>query len=445
MQMVSTEQSRLIDILIAEDSPTQAEQLRMLLEAEGHRVRAATNGRLALESAREKKPALLITDVVMPDMDGYELCKAFKADGALRDVPVILVTSLTSILDIAKGLTCGADNFIRKPYDPDALIERIDYLLRNRELRRSSRTQLGLEIYLAGERHFITSGKEQILDLLVSSYEEAVKANAELKRRDHEISRLNEDLQQRAAALEAANVELDSFNHSVSHDLRTPLLLIDWNSAILQEEHAGQLDEGGLKLLGIVRESVHRMSQLIADLLEFSRLGRQPISYAEIDMAGMVHRVFEELYDQSHPGAGARKPEFSVGALPPARGDPAMIFQVWVNLISNAIKYSSRREYPAIRVMGQIRGGDSIYSVQDNGAGFDMEYVDRLFGVFQRLHGPDEFPGTGVGLAISHRIIKRHGGRIWAAGEVDKGATFEFALPRGPSMATTTSEWVLAR
>ncbi|HLX03474.1 MAG TPA: response regulator, partial [Trinickia sp.] len=150
---------RSLDVLIAEDSPTQAEQLRFLLEAEGHRVRVAAHGRMALEAARTHTPDVLITDIVMPDMDGYELCRAIKADDALAGVPVILLTALDSIIDIARGLACGADNFIRKPYDPDALIERIESLLRNRELRKESKTQLGLEIYLAGERHFITSGR----------------------------------------------------------------------------------------------------------------------------------------------------------------------------------------------------------------------------------------------------------------------------------------------
>lgn len=433
--MGSTKRSCPIDILIAEDSPTQAEQLRLLLEREGHQVRVAANGRLALESAREKKPALLITDVVMPDMGGYELCKAFKVDDALHDVPVMLVTSLTSILDIAKGLSCGADNFIRKPYDPESLLERIDYLLRNHELRRTGSTQLGLEIYLGGERHFITSGKEQILDLLVSSYEEAVKVNAELKLREREVSHLNDDLQQRAAELEEANRELDSFNHSVSHDLRTPLLTIDWNAAFLQEEYGRQLDEDALKLLSAVREGARRMSQLIAGLLEFSRSGRRPIHCAQIDMTGMVRRVCEELCGQPPQGSRYTRPEFDIGVLPSGWGDPVLIYQVWINLISNAIKYSSRRESPEIRITGRASGDDAAYSVQDNGVGFDMEYADRLFGVFQRLHSADEFSGTGVGLAISQRIIKRHGGHIWAAAEIDKGATFEFTLPRVRSMS----------
>jgi hypothetical protein len=420
-----------VDILIAEDSPTQAEQLRFLLEMQGHSVRVAANGRVALDSARARMPALLITDVLMPEMDGYELCRAVKDDDALCDVPVMLVTSLTSICDVARGLACGADNFIRKPYDPDALIDRIDYLLRNRELRRSSQARIGLEIDLRGERHVVNSGKEQILDLLVSSYEEAIQAHAELKRREHEVSRLNEELEQRAAALEAANKELESFSYSVSHDLRAPLRVIDGYSAILQEDHASQLDEDGWRLLGSVRENVGRMARLIEGLLEFSRSGWQSISYAEFDMTAMAHRVFDELRGDPRRDSDASMPAFVVDALPPAWGDPILIRQVWVNLISNAIKYSSCREHPAIRVSGQVRGGETFYSVQDNGAGFDMKYADRLFGVFERLHGAEEFPGTGVGLAIVQRIVKRHGGRIWATAEVDRGATFEFAL-RGP-------------
>jgi two-component system, sensor histidine kinase and response regulator len=420
-----------VDILIAEDSPTQAEQLRFLLEMQGHSVRVAANGRVALDSARARMPALLITDVLMPEMDGYELCRAVKDDDALCDVPVMLVTSLTSICDVARGLACGADNFIRKPYDPDALIDRIDYLLRNRELRRSSQARIGLEIDLRGERHVVNSGKEQILDLLVSSYEEAIQAHAELKRREHEVSRLNEELEQRAAALEAANKELESFSYSVSHDLRAPLRVIDGYSAILQEDHASQLDEDGWRLLGSVRENVGRMARLIEGLLEFSRSGWQSISYAEFDMTAMAHRVFDELRGDPRRDSDASMPAFVVDALPPAWGDPTLIRQVWVNLISNAIKYSSCREHPAIRVSGQVRGGETFYSVQDNGAGFDMKYADRLFGVFERLHGAEEFPGTGVGLAIVQRIVKRHGGRIWATAEVDRGATFEFAL-RGP-------------
>jgi two-component system, sensor histidine kinase and response regulator len=434
-----TRAKRSLDVLIAEDSPTQAEQLRFLLEAEGHRVRVAAHGRMALEAAGAHPPDVLITDIVMPDMDGYELCKAIKSDDALAGVPVILLTALDSIVDIARGLACGADNFIRKPYDPDLLIERIESLLRNRELRKQGTTELGLEIYLAGERHVITSGREQMLDLLISTYEEAIKANEEVKRREHEVRCLNEALEQRAEALEAANKELETFSYSVSHDLRAPLRVIDGYSAILQEEYASGLGGEGGRLLDTVRESVQRMSRLIEHLLEFSRLTKQSMNRARCDMTAMARHAFDELRDELRIAAGgasvAGPPEFILDALPDAYGDPELIRQVWVNLISNAIKYSSRREQPMIRVSARTSGGECVYRVEDNGAGFDMRQAGKLFTVFQRLHRADEFPGSGAGLAIAQRIVERHGGRIWARAEVDRGATFEFALPAADAQA----------
>ena len=190
-----------INILIAEDSRTQAEQLRYLLENEGYTVTAATNGKHALELARQHKPTLVISDIVMPEMDGYALCKAIKTDGALHDVPVIILTTLSSIQDIATSLDCGADNFLRKPYDPKALLARIDNILSNWELRKGNKMRMGLEIFLGGKKHFITSEREQILDLLISSYEQAIQVNEELKLREQEVSSLNADLEQHAAEL----------------------------------------------------------------------------------------------------------------------------------------------------------------------------------------------------------------------------------------------------
>ena len=183
-----------VDILIAEDSPTQAEQLRILLTRRGYRVTVAGNGRDALRAALAHPPTLLITDIVMPEMDGYELCAAIKADPALKHIPVIMVTSLTGIQDIAKSLECGADNFIRKPYDSKTLLARLEYTLLNLELRKSSKVQMGMEIYMGGKTHFISSGREQIVDLLISTYEEAVQMNEELQRQRDEIAQSNRNL-----------------------------------------------------------------------------------------------------------------------------------------------------------------------------------------------------------------------------------------------------------
>ena len=183
-----------VDILIAEDSPTQAEQLRSLLARQGYRVTVAVNGREALRGALAHPPTLIITDIVMPEMDGYELCSAIKADPKLNEIPVIMVTSLTGIQDIAKSLECGADNFIRKPYESKKLLTRIEYILLNRELRKSSKLQIGMELYFGGKTHFIASGREQIVDLLISTYEEAVQMNEELQRQRDEIAQSNRNL-----------------------------------------------------------------------------------------------------------------------------------------------------------------------------------------------------------------------------------------------------------
>src|SRR3989338_5147356 len=183
-----------IGILIAEDSRTQAEQLAFLLEQHGYQVTVAANGKLALQAAQAQKPALVISDILMPEMDGYESCRAIKADEKLKDIPVILVTTLSDPQDVIRGLECGADNFIRKPYDERYLLSRINYLLMNLEMRKNQKMQMGVEIDLGGQKYFINSERQQILDLLISTYEQAVQINNELKLREQELAHSNQVL-----------------------------------------------------------------------------------------------------------------------------------------------------------------------------------------------------------------------------------------------------------
>lgn len=231
-------------------------------------------------------------------------------------------------------------------------------------------------------------------------------------------------IEQHAKQLEEVNKDLESFSYSVSHDLRAPLRAIDGNARILEEECLQYLDEEGKRALYTVLRNAERMGQLIDDLLAFSKLGRQAMKKAAVDMHSLAREVLDDISK-----ATVHKAEVTIGPLHPACGDHSLLRQVLVNLISNAIKYSSKKESPLVTVTSAQEEDHCIYTVSDNGAGFDMNHAGKLFGVFQRLHTGKQFEGTGVGLAIVHRIISRHGGTIRAEGEVGKGAVFTFTLP----------------
>jgi PAS domain S-box-containing protein len=245
------------------------------------------------------------------------------------------------------------------------------------------------------------------------------------KRAEQELRTLAGALAARGEELEAANKELEAFSYSVSHDLRAPLRAIDGFSRMLLEDHAPKLEAEAQRLLSIVRKNTQAMGNLIDDLLIFSRLGRQPLRSQRVDMDALVRSITDDLRSSE----SGRALDIDVETLPDVPCDPTLIRQVWVNLLGNAIKYTRPRAAAHVQVTGAARDGEVVYGVKDNGVGFDMRYAHKLFGVFQRLHAADEFEGTGVGLALVQRIIHRHGGRVWAEAELDRGASFFFALP----------------
>jgi signal transduction histidine kinase len=239
------------------------------------------------------------------------------------------------------------------------------------------------------------------------------------------VTGLEQKVAERTARLQMLNEELDSFSHSVSHDLRAPLRHVDGFVNLLQMVESERLSPKGQEYLKLISNSTESMGRLIEDLLEFSRMGRKELQLGRVDMNSLVAEVWREL----EPERKGRNISWSVAPLPEVKGDRAMLKQVWMNLLSNAVKYTGRREQAEIQAGATHNNGEVEFFVKDNGAGFEMQYAQKLFGVFQRLHQKEEFEGTGIGLANVRRIVTRHGGHIRAMAEIDKGATFYFSLP----------------
>jgi len=261
---------------------------------------------------------------------------------------------------------------------------------------------------------------------LKTSYDRDISARYQA---EEEVNKLNmyleERVNERTAQLEFANSELQAFAYSVSHDLRAPLRAIDGFSKFILKDYSANLDEEGQRLLGLIRSNTQKMDKLITDILALSRVTRSEQKKSRVDMTKMAFSMFNEAASPEIK----LKLNFIIETLPDIYADPTYIKQVWISLISNAIKFSSLRMNPEIKIGGYQEEGSNVYYVRDNGVGFNPEYGHKLFGVFQRLHKANEFEGTGVGLAIVERIIHRHAGKVWAEGKEGTGATFYFSLP----------------
>lgn len=404
-------------VLAVEDSVVQAKRLKHFLDQNKIPSVICQNGVEALESAATNKPALIISDIIMPLMDGYELCTKIKANPELYDIPVILLTSLSDPLDIIKGLQAGADNFITKPYDDEYLMSRINYLIANRHIRSMGGSDVSIEIIFQEQKFKINSDKKQILDLLLSVYEAAVNRNDHLIEAQRQLELMNNNLQE-------ANKELEAFSHTVSHDLKSPLSSVIGFAELLKSDYESLLDEDGHTYLDYIIKSGGNMAQLIEDLLAFSRSGRDEISLEEVDLSELADSIFKHLREINF------KADYTIhideGIL--VQADPGLMAVVLNNLISNALKYSQKQSSPEITFGKKEMNGKKVIYIRDNGAGFDMQKADTLFRPFIRLHTNNEFQGTGVGLSTVKRIIERHGGAIWFESEPGKGTTFFFTI-----------------
>lgn len=395
----------------------QAKKLKNFLDQNSIRNILFPTANEAFLAAIADPPVLIISDIVMPGMSGYEFCTKLKTHHILKEIPVILLTSLRDPLDIIKGLQAGADNFITKPYEEQYLLSRIQYLLANRELRKAGSAEMVIEIVFRGNKYAINSEKKQILDLLLSVYEAAIQRNDQLISTQAELEASNENLL-------AANQELEAFSYTVSHDLRSPLNVVAGYTQLLQADYGDRLDQEGNEYLERMLHSAFSMAKLIDDLLKFSRSGRTVITPEYVNLTDMADKLVDEIKAREKD----LKADIQIQRGLLSQADPSLMNVVLDNLIGNALKYSGKIDHPVIIFDKMISGRETVFFVRDNGAGFDMEKADKLFNPFQRLHTNQEFQGTGIGLATVRRIIERHGGRIWAESEPGKGATFFFTL-----------------
>lgn len=354
-------------VLVVDDNADMRGYLIRLLSPRW-RIDAAIDGIDALASARANRPDLVLSDVMMPRMDGLELLRALRADPSTKDIPVVLLSARAGEEPIVAGLRTGADDYLVKPFSARELLARVQTHLNLARLRR-----------------------EWTLEL------------------------------------ERANKDLEAFGYTVSHDLNAPLRKIEAFSGILLAKHGRRMNAEGRDYLERMQTAARKLSQLVDDLLNLAKVSRAPLQRAPVDATGLARKILSDLQN----GQSARKVRTRVEDGLAANADPHLLPVVFENLLANAWKYTSKRPQARIEVGRERKGGEDIFFVRDNGAGFDMAQAHRLFSPFQRLHTAAEFAGTGIGLATVSRIVSRHGGRVWADGAVDKGATVYFTLGDG--------------
>ena len=383
-----------ISILMVDDEPANLLALEGILAPLGQKLVRAQSGTEALRRLLDHDFAVILLDVRMPGMSGIEAATLIRSRPRSRTTPIIFLTGEEKSQDaVFEGYSAGAVDYLMKPIVPAVLRSKVEVF-----------TELA---------------------------QNRLKLQQQVKERDEaaeELSRLNAMLGQRNEDLAAANLELDSFCATVAHDLRSPLSQIIGFMQLLELSTQGKLSPEEQRRLSLIRTIGLQMNEMVTNFLDFARLGNTPLVTEPVDMARMVQSIIKDLPDN----AGVPEAEWAVGPLPPARGDSRLVRQVWVNLLSNALKYSRNSRPARIGIHGEQQGDTLVYRVSDNGVGFDESQAPRLFAAFSRLHAQEQFEGIGIGLSSVKRIVLKHGGRVWAESRVGQGATFYFSLPVTP-------------
>lgn len=518
-----------IEVLLVDDAPDKLLALGAALSDLDVTVVQARSGNEALRLVLKRDFAVILLDINMPGMDGFETAALIRQRKCSAHTPIIFVTSFsTADVEVYRGYSLGAVDYLFTPVTPEVLRSKVSVFVelakKSREIQRQTEAlrradeermerklaeaharieweaqrnqffRLSIELlaiadyegvftqtnptwqktfgYAEGELHghnleeFVHPEDLAVTRELVANSRQAetslyfetrfrardgsyrwlgwtiapfaaegllyvfARDITERRERENEIRRLNADLEQRTLSLQLLNQELESFSYSLAHDLRTPLRSINAYSEMLVSGEVGALPGEADKMLRTIQRNSSRMTQLMDDFLAFFRVARKDVKQEQIAMTAVAREAIATV-QVDHK----RAINFRVGKLPAARGDPAMVLQVFVNLISNAVKFTSQREQAEVEIGVLPQRRPTVYYVKDNGVGFNMKYYNRLFGVFERLHRREEFDGTGIGLAIVQKIVQRHGGTVWAESTLHQGATFYFTLAPAPNPA----------
>ncbi|OHE24376.1 MAG: hypothetical protein A2X92_06095 [Syntrophus sp. GWC2_56_31] len=447
-----------IKILIAEDSITQAMQLQNMLEVNGYDAAIAANGREALRSIGASRPSIVISDIVMPEMDGFELCRNIKADEELRSTPVILLTSLSDPQDVIRAVQCGADQFVTKPYDEKHLLTTVGHLLHDKDMHDREKSQKDFHIFYRDEKFLITSHRRQILNLLLSTYETAMSKNIDLLRARDELRSLNDDLEEMVnkrtaalhieiaerksaeAALRAKNEELNTvlqqlwqaaklatvgeLASSIAHELNNPLAIVSLRIESLTAQTSQ--DDPRRRELEIIGQEIERMGNLVTNLLQFSRRSRQQIS--TVDIREEIEKTFELIEYHFRKNNVKVIREFAPD-VPSIHADRQQLRQLFLNLFTNAGDAMPKGGTLAIRVMARPEAKQVYIEIADTGVGIPPEILPKAMDAF--FTTKPEGKGTGLGLAICRRIAEEHQGtfEIVSEGIPGKGTRVCIALP----------------
>jgi two-component system sensor histidine kinase/response regulator len=430
---------RVINVLIVEDSATQAEKLRVTLEAHRFAVVAAADGTEGIRVARERRPDIVITDIVMPGMDGYGLCRAIKADERLMGTPVMLLTSLSDQQDVIKGLECGADGFVVKTGSDTLVLDDIERLLRNRELNARERDPSGIRTRFDGQERQIAAEPQRIFDFLISTYDAAVRSNVELIRVRDELRMLNDQLEtnvkDRTEELARKNREIEAayrqlwhtaklatvgeLTASIAHELNNPLQTVSLHVESLSTRLSG--DPAALKAFAVVEKELDRMANLVKNLLQLSRREEQRIS--TVNVAEEAVKTVELLHYHLRKCGIEVKKDFPPD-LPTISADPEQLRQVFLNLFINASDAMPSGGILTLRARG---GKNLLIEVVDTGTGIAAADLPRVMETFFTTKPPGK--GTGLGLPICRRIVEAHGGTISIESEAGRGTTVRIVLP----------------